>query len=194
MSIPYRPEIDGLRTVSVMLVILHHLGWSLLPGGYVGVDVFFVISGYLITQIVSAEIRGGTFSIGNFYKRRIMRLAPAYFLVLAATTIASVLVMLPAELLDYFESVIYSTFFSANFYMWQEVGVTSVRNPNSFHCSTCGRWLSRSSFISSGRLRSWCCSSSCPADFCGRCLQAPYWLASLFRSGACRTIAPPPIT
>lgn len=122
MSITYRPEIDGLRTVSVMLVILHHLGWSVVPGGFVGVDVFFVISGYLITKIVSTEIRDGTFSVGNFYKRRIIRLAPAYFLVLAVTTIASLLVMLPAELLGYFESVVYSIFFIANFYIWQEVG------------------------------------------------------------------------
>lgn len=122
MSVTYRPEIDGLRTVSVLLVILSHLGWTLLPGGYVGVDVFFVISGFLITSIVVAEIRTGTFTIANFYKRRVIRLAPAYFLVLAVTSIAAILIMLPDELLAYFKSVIYSTFFAANIYMWREVG------------------------------------------------------------------------
>lgn len=122
MSIAYRPEIDGLRTISVMLVILHHLNFPLAAGGYVGVDVFFVISGYLITSVVAADIRRGEFSIGGFYKRRIMRLAPAYFLVLGVTSAACIVILLPTELLNYFESVIYSIFFSANFYMWHEVG------------------------------------------------------------------------
>ena len=122
MSIAYRPEIDGLRTVSVMLVIFNHLGWSLFSGGFIGVDVFFVISGYLITSIVYKEVLVGGFSFMRFYKRRVLRLAPAYFLVLIAVTIASILVMLPAELLNYFKSVDYSTTFMANFYMWKEVG------------------------------------------------------------------------
>jgi peptidoglycan/LPS O-acetylase OafA/YrhL len=117
----YRPEIDGLRAVSVMLVILHHLGFSVVSGGYVGVDVFFVISGYLITRIVVGEMQAGSFSFAIFYKRRIIRLAPAYFLVLAVTSVASAVVMLPAELLAYFKSVIFSTLFSANFFMWREV-------------------------------------------------------------------------
>lgn len=118
----YRPEVDGLRTIAVLLVILHHLGWKALPGGYVGVDVFFVISGYLITTIVFIEIRNGKFSTANFYKRRIIRLAPAYFLVLGATSLAALVFMLPAELLNYAASVLYSTFFTANFFMWKEVG------------------------------------------------------------------------
>lgn len=118
----YRPEIDGLRAAAVLLVILHHLGLSALSGGYIGVDVFFVISGFLITQIIVKEIQDGTFSISGFYKRRIIRLAPAYFLVLIITTLASMIVMLPAELLVYFKSVIYSTLFLANLFMWQDVG------------------------------------------------------------------------
>lgn len=122
MSITYRPEIDGLRAVSVMLVIFNHLGWSLFSGGFIGVDVFFVISGYLITAIVYKEVVAGEFSFAGFYKRRVLRLAPAYFTVLIAVTIASSIIMLPSELLNYFKSVVYSTFFLANFYMWREVG------------------------------------------------------------------------
>lgn len=122
MRIKYRPEIDGLRTIAVMLVIFHHLGWSLFSGGYIGVDVFFVISGYLITSIISSEILNKKFSIKSFYKRRILRLAPAYFLVIFSTSIAALIFMLPRELLNYVESALYATFFSANFYMWSEVG------------------------------------------------------------------------
>lgn len=118
----YRPEVDGLRTVAVMLVILHHLGWAVLSGGYVGVDVFFVISGYLITGLLLADLRQGHFSIARFYQRRIVRLAPAYFLVLGATSIAALIWMLPAELLNYATSALYSTVFLANFYLWHEVG------------------------------------------------------------------------
>lgn len=122
MKLGYRPEIDGLRAVAVLIVIFNHLGWSLFSGGYVGVDVFFVISGFLITRILVDEIGEGKLSIVGFYKRRIVRLAPAYFLVLAATSAIALCIMLPADLLDYAKSVLYSTVFLANFYMWKEVG------------------------------------------------------------------------
>jgi peptidoglycan/LPS O-acetylase OafA/YrhL len=122
MRLGYRPEIDGLRAIAVLIVIFNHLGWKLFSGGYVGVDVFFVISGFLITSILLSEIRDGQFSITAFYKRRIIRLAPAYFLVLAAASALAVALMLPADLLDYIKSALYSTVFLANFYMWKEVG------------------------------------------------------------------------
>ena len=86
-ELKYRPEIDGLRAISVLLVILHHLNVEFFSGGYVGVDVFFVISGYLITSILCREMLNGTFSFKGFYKRRIVRLAPAYFLVVFTTSI-----------------------------------------------------------------------------------------------------------
>lgn len=122
-SIRYQPHIDGLRAVAVLLVILHHLGdWMGTRGGYVGVDVFFVISGFLITSIVKAELEVGSFTFGGFYKRRVIRLAPAYFTVLLATTIAALIWMLPAELLAYVRSMAASSLFLANFHMWREVG------------------------------------------------------------------------
>jgi peptidoglycan/LPS O-acetylase OafA/YrhL len=122
MSIAYRPEIDGIRAISVMLVIFNHLGWTLFSGGFIGVDVFFVISGYLITTIVHKEIQANEFSFLGFYKRRVLRLAPAYFVVLIAVTVASLVVMLPDELMDYFNSVIYSMFFLVNVYLGRESG------------------------------------------------------------------------
>lgn len=122
-SIKYQPHIDGLRAVAVLLVIFHHLGdWGGLAGGFVGVDVFFVISGFLITSIVRSEMEAGTFSFSGFYKRRVVRLAPAYFTVLLATTVAALIWMLPAELLAYARSMIASSLFLANFHMWKEVG------------------------------------------------------------------------
>lgn len=121
--IRYQPHIDGLRAVAVLLVILHHLGdWAATRGGYVGVDVFFVISGFLITSIIRKELEAGTCTFGGFYKRRVIRLAPAYFTVLLATTIAAVLWMLPAELLGYARSMAASSLFLANFHMWKEIG------------------------------------------------------------------------
>lgn len=122
-SIRYQPHIDGLRAVAVLLVILHHLGdWAGTRGGYVGVDVFFVISGFLITSIVRKELEARTFTFGGFYKRRVIRLAPAYFTVLLATTVAGLIWMLPAELLAYVRSMAASSLFLANFHMWKEVG------------------------------------------------------------------------
>lgn len=122
MSLKYRPEVDGLRCIAVMLVILHHLNLPGFSGGFVGVDVFFVISGYLITGIILAELKSGSFTFGSFYKRRVIRLAPAYFTVLLVTAVLAWLLMLPAELENFSVSALYSTFFVANFYMWDAVG------------------------------------------------------------------------
>ena len=87
-SIDYRPEIDGLRAVAVVPVILFHLGIPSIPGGFLGVDVFFVISGFLITTIIQAELEAGTFTFRGFYARRIRRILPALLVVLASTMVA----------------------------------------------------------------------------------------------------------
>jgi peptidoglycan/LPS O-acetylase OafA/YrhL len=76
----YRPEINGLRSFAVLPVIFFHAGFSLFSGGYVGVDVFFVISGFLITTIILEEMRAERFSVMNFYERRARRILPALFL------------------------------------------------------------------------------------------------------------------
>ena len=76
-QLSYRPEIDGLRAVAVIPVVVFHLSAGLMPGGFVGVDVFFVISGFLITSIILRESEAGTFTLRNFWMRRIRRLFPA---------------------------------------------------------------------------------------------------------------------
>jgi peptidoglycan/LPS O-acetylase OafA/YrhL len=78
----YRPEIDGLRAIAVLPVIFFHAGWSLFQGGYVGVDIFFVISGYLITSIIAEDLAYKKFSIRHFYERRARRILPALFFVM----------------------------------------------------------------------------------------------------------------
>src|SRR5579871_2879805 len=88
----YRPEIDGLRSLAVISVFVFHLGGALVPGGFVGVDIFFVISGFLITGLLLANIEAGTFSLVVFYQRRIARIAPALFLVLTFTLAAAGLI------------------------------------------------------------------------------------------------------
>ena len=78
----YRPEIDGLRAIAVVSVMLFHAGIGILPGGYIGVDVFFVISGFLITSIIHRELKQNRFSLLTFYERRMRRIFPALFFVL----------------------------------------------------------------------------------------------------------------
>ena len=91
-AVQYKPEIDGLRALAIGSVFLFHLDEALLPGGFIGVDVFFVISGYLITSILWAELQAGSFNVYRFWQRRIARIAPAFFLVLLATMAVSSIV------------------------------------------------------------------------------------------------------
>jgi peptidoglycan/LPS O-acetylase OafA/YrhL len=94
-SLTYRPEIDGLRAVAVISVVLFHLDPDLFPGGFLGVDVFFVISGFLITSIIRSELAAGTFSLGAFWERRIRRLMPAALVLLASVLLAALFLGMP---------------------------------------------------------------------------------------------------
>src|SRR5215510_7818140 len=85
MRLRYRPDIDGLRAVAVLAVIVFHTFPKVLPGGFVGVDIFFVISGYLITQIILEGMDSGSFTASSFYARRVRRIFPALIVVLIAT-------------------------------------------------------------------------------------------------------------
>jgi peptidoglycan/LPS O-acetylase OafA/YrhL len=119
-DVQYRHEIDGLRTVAVVPVILFHAGLTLFSGGYVGVDIFFVISGYLITTIIASEIDQGRFSIVNFYERRIRRILPALFFVILVTLPFAYLWMLPHQLKDFGQSLLAIAFFASNILFWRE--------------------------------------------------------------------------
>lgn len=114
----YRPEIDGLRSLAILPVILFHAGFGWIPGGFLGVDIFFVISGYLITSILIKEKSSHTFSLLRFYERRARRILPALFFVLSISTIAAWLLLSPNALVQYAESLIASVSFVANIYFW----------------------------------------------------------------------------
>ena len=93
----YRPDIDGLRAVAVLAVVLYHYGAAWLPGGFTGVDIFFVISGYLITAILRREIHAGHFSVLRFYDRRLRRILPALAVVLISTALAGWFILMPSD-------------------------------------------------------------------------------------------------
>lgn len=118
----YRPEIDGLRAIAVVPVVLYHAGVPWMPGGFVGVDVFFVISGYLITRLILAERAAGTFSLWQFYERRARRILPALVVVLAASLPLAWALMMPRELWAFGESVLAALAFVANIHFWTESG------------------------------------------------------------------------
>jgi len=118
----YRREIDGLRAVAVLPVILFHSGWQAFGGGFVGVDVFFVISGYLITSIILADLEAGGFSLSAFYERRARRLLPALYTVMLACLPFAWLLLHPAHLAAFCRSLIAVPLFASNFLFWQEGG------------------------------------------------------------------------
>jgi peptidoglycan/LPS O-acetylase OafA/YrhL len=124
-GIGYRPEIDGLRALAVLSVIFYHAGIPWLGGGYVGVDIFFVISGFLITSIISREISAGKFSFAGFYERRIRRIIPALLFVCISTIPLAWLVLSPEQLKDFGQSLVATMAFAANLYFYLTNGYFS---------------------------------------------------------------------
>jgi peptidoglycan/LPS O-acetylase OafA/YrhL len=134
MKLTYRPEIDGLRAIAVGAVILYHapitiLGYKPFKGGFIGVDIFFVISGYLITSIILKElVTTGSFSFKHFYERRVRRILPALLFVMLVSLPFAWMYLLPDNFIDYSKSILYSLGFSSNFYFWysgQQYGAES---------------------------------------------------------------------
>ena len=115
----YRSEIDGLRTVAVLPVILFHAGFESFSGGFVGVDVFFVLSGYLITTLLAAEMAEGRFSIRRFYERRARRILPALYFVMLVTLPLAFHLMLPDEFASFCHAFLSVIFFGSNIYFWR---------------------------------------------------------------------------
>jgi peptidoglycan/LPS O-acetylase OafA/YrhL len=124
--IPYRPDVDGLRALAVLSVVFYHLARGGLAGGYLGVDMFFVLSGYLITAIIWREMTDGQFSIIRFYDRRIRRILPALLLLLLVTTILSTALLLPTDLIGYGKSLLATLTFCANIYFWRDTDYFST--------------------------------------------------------------------
>jgi peptidoglycan/LPS O-acetylase OafA/YrhL len=118
----YRREVDGLRAVAVIPVILFHAGFKSFGGGFVGVDIFFVISGYLITSLILAELETGKFSIVTFYERRARRILPALFLVMAACVPLAWLWLLPGDMKEFSHSLAAVSVFASNILFWRESG------------------------------------------------------------------------
>ena len=124
MKVNYRKEIDGLRAVAVLAVIIYHskinlLEYEIFKGGFIGVDIFFVISGYLITLIILKELNEtGNFSLKKFYERRVRRILPALLVVVLASIPFGWMYILPSSFIEFSKSIIYSLGYSSNFYFW----------------------------------------------------------------------------
>jgi peptidoglycan/LPS O-acetylase OafA/YrhL len=121
-SVAYRADIDGLRAIAVFAVVGYHAMPAFVPGGYVGVDIFFVISGFLITGLLLADADANKLSLSNFFSRRVRRIFPALILVIAATLFAGWFLLLASEFLPLSRSAAAAAGFVANFQFWREVG------------------------------------------------------------------------
>jgi peptidoglycan/LPS O-acetylase OafA/YrhL len=118
----YRPDIDGLRAVAVILVVFFHLNVPGFAGGFIGVDIFFVISGFLITAVIRRDLEAGEFSLAAFYERRVRRILPALFALIAATFVLSILLFLPDALAGFGRSAMTTALFISNVQFWRESG------------------------------------------------------------------------
>jgi peptidoglycan/LPS O-acetylase OafA/YrhL len=121
----YRPEIDGLRSLAIIPVLLFHAGFKFFSGGYIGVDIFFVISGYLITGIILNEINENKFSLVHFYERRARRILPILLFIIIFSTLFSWFFLNIYALRSFGESLIGVATFSSNFYFWLKSGYFS---------------------------------------------------------------------
>lgn len=120
--IKYRPDVDGLRSVAVLSIVFFHFKIPGLQGGYIGVDVFYVISGFLIGSIILSDIKNNTFSFINFYRRRIARLYPAYVVMMCFTTLVAFWLFLPREFREFGKSIVASIFYASNILFFRESG------------------------------------------------------------------------
>ena len=122
----YRNDIDGLRAIAVLAVIFYHLGFTFIPGGFVGVDIFFVISGFLITQTIQKDIDENRFTITHFYVKRIRRILPALFVITSTTIFFSLLILPLNEIHEFSKSIVSVSTFTSNIFFWRYTDYFSV--------------------------------------------------------------------
>src|SRR6266700_4644188 len=118
----YREDIDWLRASAVLAVVAFHFEAPAVFGGFVGVDIFFVISGFLITGIIQSEVKNGTFSVARFYERRVRRLLPALYAMVALTALPSFHYLLTSERSEFFRSATAVVTFTSNIFFWFQTG------------------------------------------------------------------------
>lgn len=154
----YRPEIDGLRALAVLPVLFFHTDVPGFSGGFVGVDIFFVISGYLITSIIYKDIALGKFSVVRFYERRIRRIFPALFTVVFLSILAACVLLAPSDLVAFGKSLMAMTFFVSNIFFKRESGADGYFDSSSDSQVLLHTWtLSvEEQFYLFFRLRSYC--------------------------------------
>lgn len=121
-GLAYRAELDGLRGIAIASVVAYHLGGRLAPGGFVGVDLFFVLSGFLITQLIASDLQLERFSFLGFYERRIRRIVPALLFVCACCTAIALIIFLPGELKDYCSSLLATLISASNLWFFGHSG------------------------------------------------------------------------
>ena len=139
MKLLYRKEIDGLRAIAVLSVVFYHADIKYFTGGFVGVDIFFVISGYLISSIVINELSHKKFQILNFYNRRARRILPLLLVVLLVSNIAAFVFLTRSELSEFLQSSISTIFFHQIFFSGKMLRIfLQMQNLNP--CFTCGAY------------------------------------------------------
>jgi len=134
----YRPDIDGLRAVAILSVLLFHLGFRYTQGGFLGVDIFFVISGYLITSHIAGELEAGRFSLAGFYERRIRRIAPALCVMLLCASVGAYVLLYPSEMLDFEKALAAAVLSASNLYFWRTTDYFSDQSNPLLHTWSLG--------------------------------------------------------
>jgi peptidoglycan/LPS O-acetylase OafA/YrhL len=139
-----RPDIQALRGIAVLVVLLFHARLGIFKGGYLGVDIFFVISGFLITSMLRSQIEKDRFSFVEFYFRRAKRLLPAAYTTFVVTTLLAIPILTATEFRDFAAQVFGASTFTANFVRAGKAAISAAMQTSS-RCSTHGRCRSRSS-------------------------------------------------
>ena len=144
----YIKQIDGLRGISVLSVVLYHFFPDIFKGGFIGVDIFFVISGFVISKVLIEEFEiNKKISLKNFYIKRIKRLFPAFFLIIFVSSIFSYFILLPDYLLDFSKSSLHQYFFHLIFISFFKMQIMQVLLLILNHYYICGRYQLKNSFI-----------------------------------------------